>query len=779
MELKRNYKLSIHRFIDLVAQEGDLTAGFFSQRRALEGTKAHQIVQKSRGEEYQKEVIVKGKFEQSGFTLELEGRIDGLIESSSAITIEEIKTIHGMVPSEWQEAPILHRAQLLCYQALLKENPDKKRQFRLCYYHLDQKKEYFIEEPVDSLFCKETFNNYLDRFFSNLIRREEWIKRRDIWASNCTFPYGEFRRGQRHFSVQSYKAIDEGEILLAQAPTGTGKTMATLFPAIKAIGEGKIQRILYITAKTTGREMAKQALLDITEQAIKPLKVMVLTAKEKLCLSPDSPRCHGEDCLFARGFFDKLRELPWPQENVLSMKEMLQVGRNYEICPFELSMEWALEADVVVGDFNHLFDPLVRLRRFFQQEDKITALIDEAHNLPHRAREMFTVRFSKEDIMGLRRAVKEEQPRLAKALFNLNKCLLHWKKESQNSGDWLVSEDVPDDICQSLQKSVKSMEEIITEPWARNNRQLWQEFYFMAKFFLSLTEQDLSGHCFTIEKKKWTTFTLRCLDPAPNLIEPLDYCHGVILFSATLNPMDYYGRVLLGERSYRSVSIASPFSEKNCLILNRRDISTRYKDRERNLPAILEALKQLHSQNRGNTLVFFSSFAFMEQAREYWQSKFDITLQTQDRQMDEHQRNRFVESFQNKEDSIYFAVLGGIFSEGLDLKGEQLTSVAVISVGIPPPDSEQELLKDFYNNHGLQGYDFAYRFPGWNRVLQAAGRLIRSEEDRGVLLLIGDRFNYSEYRRIHPENWRNMKVIGSLNEQSRYIERFNSGEINL
>lgn len=777
MEYPRKLHISIHRFIEITAKEGDLTGSFFSQKRAVEGTKGHQKVQKNRGEGYKSEIRIKETIKRNGFTLILEGRIDGLLEENHSELIEEIKTVESSIPECWEETPILHRAQLICYGALLEKKEDKIRSLRLCYYHLYSKEEGLIDCPLKQVEIEDRFNAYLNFFFQKWEERSKWIETRDLSAKKMNFPFSEFRKGQRTFSVDVYRNIQEEGLLLAQAPTGTGKTMGTLFPAIKALGEGLVQRVLYLTAKTTGREMARDAL-KMMQKAGLDATVVSLTAKERICSSPDSPRCHGSDCIYARGFYDKLKSLQGHlrKKFIWSGVDFTALAEEHLICPFELSMEWALEADVLIGDFNHLFDPVVSLKRFFQREDPITVLIDESHNLPDRVRDLYSVSLGKKSIMSYRRALKEIFPSLGRALQGLNKQMLELRKALEaDQLEHRVLEQIPDSIIKDARKILNLTENILRNPQNQDARILCNNLFFEMRFFLYIEEIHGDSHSI-LQRRKGSDLFLEflCLDPSPYVSESLEKCHSTVFFSATLSPKDYFSRLILGDKNHRWIQVPSPFPPENCLVINRRDIDTRYRNREKSLSTVVEAISGLWTAYKGHQMYFFPSYAYMDQAAGIWEEQHGQSPLCQWKNMSLVEREEFLGHFDKNEPQLVFSVMGGVFSEGVDLQGDKLSALGLISVGFPSFCLERELMREYFQGINGKGFDYAYSYPGWHRVLQAAGRLIRSETDKGVILMLGQRFDQPFYRSLYPKEWGKVYTVNNKEEEIQAIESFRS-----
>jgi len=775
LEYSKEQTLSIHRFIEQTAQEGDLTSSFFSQKRALDGTKGHQKVQKSRKEGYQSEISIKSLYTHQNLALTLEGRIDGILDEGDTRWLEEIKTIESEFPLQWEETPVMHRAQLFCYGAMWFKNHAEKINLRLTYYHLHRRKEQIIDCPLTHEQILEQFQRYLNLFFNQWEQRSEWNEQRNQNATQLDFPFAQFRPGQRDFSVKIFRNFQQQGVILAQAPTGTGKTMGTLFPAVKAWGEGLIEKILYLTAKTTGREMAEEAL-NLLEKKGMEFTSVTLTAKDRICLSPDSARCHGHDCLYAQGFYDKLHQLfpVFREKKRWSKKEFIELAEEVKICPFELSMEWALEADVVIGDFNHLFDPVVSLKRYFQRSDEIALLIDEAHNLPDRARDLYSARLKKEDILSYRRALKDKYPELGKGLNKINRYFLDLKKElEQQKERHIIQDSLEEKWIRPLRNIITYCENILRDTPPEPYRSLCNQLFFEIRFFLFIADLAEEAHRFIVKiEGKSCSIEYLCLDPSAYITESLKKCQSTAFFSATLHPMDYFSKMLLYEQDCSYVDVPSPFPEENCLVINRKDIDTRFKAREKNMKPLAEAIQIQWEAYRGHQIIFFPSYAYMEQLARQWSQLTDVQPQMQWRKMSLEEREDFLEHFNRKEPQLIFAVMGGVFSEGIDLIGDKLSALMIVSVGFPSFSLERELMRDYFQQKSGRGFDFAYRYPGWHRVLQASGRLIRSEQDKGIITLVGYRFAEPFYQQLYPLQWGRVLQASGKEQQQKWSTEF-------
>lgn len=773
--------LSVHEFIELTAREGDMEGGFFSNQRAVDGTKAHKKVQKNRPNRYEREKKIERSFTKEDHTLRIEGRIDGIFLTDPP-ELEEIKTVEREYPGSWEDSPPLHRAQLLVYGALYaKENsrrPEESLTLTLTYYHLRSEREEKYTRTMTSLELSLYLDELLDNYFRRVKRRREWTSRRNASCRGLSFPYGEFRAGQRDLSAEVYRALRDQSLLLIQAPTGTGKTMGTLFPTVKAMGEGLVDRVIYLTARTPGRTLAASAVGDL-ERGGAELITVILTGKEKMCRTPLARQCDPEYCPYAAGYYDKLEGLldETVDRRYYDREVLDALADEHMICPFELSLDLGLEADVLVADFNHLFDPVVSLKRYFARPgERYAALIDEAHNLPDRGRDMFTASLSKRAILEIKGSLRKSHPSLEKSpllrsLEGINRSLLAWRKRCAENPEGALVLDEPDkDMLDRVQRFNQLAEENLRSQLPEETHALLVSFYLDTRFFSKMAElwgdpQKGSPFRFLLRSagKRECAATLLCLDPAPLLKEGFAKVKSAVLFSATLTPMDYFQEILIDpglkeEKEIRHREMASPFDPRNCPIIIRRDINTRYKGREESLDRLVEAISEGLERGGGNHLVFFPSYRYLQSARERWEERYPqrgLLIQTGN--MSEEERALFLDRFNHALDAgtplLAFAVMGGIFGEGIDLPGDLLKGVTVVGVGLPGLGIERDLLKEHYRNKGLNGFDYAYRLPGWNRVLQAAGRVIRKESDSGIIQLLDDRFTQPGYRRLFPRHW--------------------------
>ncbi|MBT3315159.1 MAG: ATP-dependent DNA helicase, partial [Anaerolineae bacterium] len=760
---------------------GDITPGSFQKPgRAQAGTQGHKRVQRSRPESYQSEVEVSFRVAEEELPLEIRGRIDGLDATQTPVLIEEIKTTTMAFDLVHEDHNPLHWAQAQCYAYIYaqQENLPKIR-IHLTYYQLDSQTEKTFERDFTLGELEVFFNDLITPYLAWYRKVRERHLQRDQSIQELDFPYGDYRPGQRDMAVAVYKAIRDDDRLYAQAPTGVGKTIATLFPAIKALGLGLAERIFYLTAKTPGRLIAEETLNDMRQAGLQ-FKSVTLTAKEKICFQP-VVNCDPEECIFARNYFGKIKAAlqEIDQQDAFTRPVIERIARAYEICPFEFSLDLALWMDCIICDYNYAFDPRVYLRRFFDFNTYPNIfLIDEAHNLPDRARSMYSAELDKQTVLALRRALKEHLPGLAKDLNRINKILLEKRKACQAEElDALVEHELPEDLLKALGKFVQNAEDWLALNQPAEFRQELLDFYFACNNYLRTAEYFDTFYVsyFECRGRPDLKAKLFCLDPAPMLAEPLKRSQSTIFFSATLLPLDYFKILLTGATDHPSRAFRSPFPIENTQLMIHNRISTKYKERADSYASIASAIEGICNAQSGNYLVFFPSYAYMAAVLELVKERLpEEQLLVQSRGMTETEREDFLNQFStdNSETMIGFAVMGGIFGEGIDLVGERLIGAIVVGVGLPQMGLERDLIRDYFNKENGNGFAYAYQYPGFNRVLQATGRVIRTETDRGIIVLIDERFSHTRYRRLFPTHWRGFQVIQSDDEIKDHLERF-------
>jgi len=773
--------VSVRDLVEFVCRSGNLggTGNFISTTRAIEGTRAHQRLQQSRPAGYEPEVTVTRAIESGAFTLVVQGRIDGVLRRPDSVRIEEIKTVIGSLPAS---ADSLHWAQAKIYAALyIDQWAGDQLEVQLVYIDLDS------DQTAE--FRQEFARDELVAFFTEVTAvYVEWERQHQAWRAvrdqsikTLPFPFPGYRPGQRALAVASYRALVRARKLFAEAPTGIGKTVSALFPAVKAMGEGRIAMIFYLTAKTVGRTVTEKALADLRQAGLR-LRSLTLTAKEKICFATDGV-CDVAACPYAVGYWDRIKDAVQDAlaRESLTRPVLEEVARRHQVCPYELSLDASRWVDVVIADYNYVFDPLVYLRRFFAGPAADYAfLVDEAHNLVDRARTMFSACLDKEQILEVRRAIQSSLPRCAKALSGIHRAMLALRAPGDNArtdaaGTAWAARALPEALLTRLRQFLKTAEEWLAQNQPAPFRSRLLECYFTAVVFLRMAELYDERYVTIVQTgARRVIVRLFCLDPSVLIQKALQRGKTALFFSATLSPLDYFRELMGGADTDATLRLASPFPSENLAVLIADQIQTDFKSRERTGDQVAGAIAAAVQAHPGNYLVYFPSYQYLEQVLEHFRARCPaVPIRAQTPGMTESEREAFLAAFEvDRATSLAgFAVMGGIFGEGIDLVGERLVGVVVVGVGLPQVGFERELIRDFFEQTRHAGFDYAYRYPGINRVLQAAGRVIRSETDRGVVLLIDARFRQPGYRRLLPEWWHPTRVRTEA-ELTREMRRF-------
>ncbi|WP_425388934.1 ATP-dependent DNA helicase [Bacillus marinisedimentorum] len=759
-------RISVRTLVEYVYRSGSLETGFRTNTALHEGTKAHLDIQGTYSEQDRKEVSLKTEVEQDDILFTIEGRADGLLDEDGKIVIDEIKSTSRPLEEITAESHPVYWAQAKCYAYIyaLDQGMDNMT-VQLTYVSADtgELKKFRDEFSVEELetFLQEVVEGYAPYARLMADHRAE----RDRSIAGLDFPFENYREGQRQFAGTVYKGISDKKDVFAQAPTGIGKTISAVFPSIKAMGEGLLNRLFYLTAKTITREAAEDTLNLMRQKGLN-LHAVTITAKDKICFK-DEAVCSKEHCEFADGHYDRINGAVLDiLENEQSMNRPVieRYAQKHRVCPFEYQLELAYSADAVICDYNYVFDPRVSLKRFLEEQKKHTVLlIDEAHNLVDRARSMFSAELLKSDFLNIRREFKGKNDAIYRAAQDINSHLLRVKKQCAETGNRLTAEELDEEFIALLERFSFSAEQELASGGDGEEGQALLDTYFSALAFTRIAQlYDERFITYAETFKSEVRYKLLCLDPSHLLQKTGKRFRCRVYFSATFSPLGYYQDMLGGNREEDySVSLPSPFARENTDVYI-RPLSTRYRDRERTSEPIAETVSQLIQERPGNYLVFFPSYQYMNMVYdEFVVKEPDTKTIIQAGGMPEEEREQFLASFQADTGStlVGFAVLGGIFSEGVDLKGDRLNGVIVVGVGLPQIGHERNIIKEYFNKTGKNGYDYAYVYPGMNKVLQAGGRLIRSEDDHGVIVLIDDRFLQRKYQSLLPEEWRHYTVI--------------------
>lgn len=757
-------RISVRNLVEFILREGDIdnrTGGGQDPENMQMGSRIHRKIQRQMGSDYQAEVPLKTEIVCDGFTLKIEGRADGLIHTKEQVMVDEIKGVLREL-DRVQEPAGIHLAQAKCYASMVAEQEEVDEigvQMTYCQMETEEVKRFQYSYQSNEL--KVWFDGVIRQYEKWAKFQIEWRKARNASIKGIEFPF-PYRKGQRDLAVSVYRTILRKKKLFIQAPTGVGKTISTVFPAVKAVGEELGEKIFYLTAKTITRTVAEQAFETLREQNLK-FKVITLTAKEKICFCEETS-CNPDDCPYAKGHFDRVNDAVYEllmQEDVMSREVLEAQARKHKVCPFEMALDVSTWVDGVICDYNYVFDPDARLRRFFAEGGAggYLFLIDEAHNLVERGRQMYSAELCKEDFLAVKKLVKGEAPRFAKRLEACNKILLAMKKECEN---YKVLDNISHfgiQLMNVLSETDRYLEECVD----KEVRETVLDFYFQVRSFLNIYDGLDENYVIYTEYQENGRFVLKlfCVNPAANLQKCLDKGNSAVFFSATLLPIQYYKRLLSTEKDNYAVYIDSSFDTKKRLLMNGVDVSTRYAMRSREMyQRYATYIFRVVKAKMGNYLIFFPSYRFMEDVyQEFTQllasDEEEMELVIQQKHMDEEERENFLRAFEmgREKSLIGFGVLGGIFSEGIDLTNEKLIGTLIIGTGLPQVCNEREILKSYFDQKGLYGFDYAYRYPGMNKVLQAAGRVIRTEDDRGVILLLDERFQREKGKEIFPKEW--------------------------
>ena len=786
-------RISVRALVEFILQSGDIDNRIASaDKDAMQmGARMHRKIQRQMGSSYHPEVTMKIQIPFEGFTLQIEGRADGVMETDEGTVIDEIKGVFKNLDT-MKEPVQVHLAQAKCYAFIYGEqNGLDSMGVQMTYCHLETEEirrfrsEYEMEE------LRKWFYELTDQYEKWARFQVEWKKLRNQSIKQTEFPY-EYREGQKDLVTSVYRTILRKKKLFIQAPTGVGKTMATVFPAVKAVGEGLAEKLFYLTAKTITRTVAQQAFEilkegphrengQISESEQMRYKTIVLTAKEKICFC-DKAECNPDYCPYAKGHYDRINDAVYEmitETDDLSRSAIEQQAKKWQVCPFELGLDLSLWADAVICDYNYVFDPNARLKRFFGDNVKgeYLFLIDEAHNLVERGREMYSASLYKENIMKVRQLVKERDGKLARQLEDCNKQLLALKREC----DGCQVLGSAGGIYLKLLSVMAEMERYLEECTEEEIREEVLALYFEVRMFETIYERLDENYMIYSEIDKEGKFQIRlfCVNPSVNLKESLDKGISTVFFSATLLPIRYYKELLSTEKDDYAVYARSVFDKKNRLLMVGNDVSTRYTRRgEKMYHRYALYLKEMALAKTGNYMAFFPSYRFMEEVYECFldmveEENIQLDCLIQAPYMSEEAREIFLEGFEEERDVslMGFCVMGGIFSEGIDLSEDKLIGAAIIGTGLPQVCRERELLKEYFDKKEMRGFDYAYVYPGMNKVQQSAGRVIRTEEDRGIILLLDDRFQEKRYKETFPREWEGYQMCNIKNVKEK-IRKF-------
>lgn len=827
MQSSDTIRISVRNLVEFIFRSGNIDnrRTGAKEKQAMEaGSRLHRKIQRQMGSTYESEVSLKQAVDRKHFRIQIEGRADGIFRKKTRhflekvprmkkedteepflvpedfpdrmFVVDEIKGVYRDLKKMKEPVPV-HKAQAMCYAYIYAlQNRQSIMGVQMTYAHLETEE---IRRFCDCYTFQE-----LEQWFQELMDQyERWAElelkmKQQMQESlqGMEFPFS-YRPGQRKLAVSVYRSIEQKAELFIQAPTGIGKTMSVLFPALKAMGEGLGERVFYLTAKTITRTVAQEAFDILRRQGLK-IHSVTITAKEKIC-PREVCECNPESCVCADGHFDRVNDALYDMlshEDCMNRENVLEYAARYQVCPFEFNLDLTLWSQGIICDYNYVFDPNVYLRRFFGEnvQGNYIFLVDEAHNLPDRAREMFSAALVKEQVLKTEKLFQEiaalpigDTPealqaagRSARALRSLNRQLLSLKKETEHV---MVLEDV-DDLYEQALRTQECMSSFLENTRnAADERML--DFFFELRHFNAMCEiMDDSYVPYCSVEGGLFQVKLFCANPAANVHNCIQRGISTVFFSATMLPMHYYRELLTTEEKAYAIYVDSPFDNSRRLLAVAEDVSSRYTMRNPvQYGKVLDYIVQVTTCKTGNYMVFFPSYQYMMEVTSLFEERYgDKTSQEapfcllrQEQGMTESDRDaflrEFVQSSENRLSLVGFCVIGGIFSEGIDLTGEQLIGALVVGTGLAQISTEGELLRDYFEKRGKRGYDYAYRFPGINKVFQAAGRVIRTAQDRGVVVLLDNRMLLENHVKLFPMDWENYQEV-NLRTIRGSVEKF-------
>ncbi|MCR5005586.1 MAG: ATP-dependent DNA helicase [Clostridiales bacterium] len=767
--MSSEHVVSVRQMVEFVLRSGDIDGGFSSVRRAQEGTRLHQKLQRQamKDSDYRKEVYLSTEVQKEQVRLTVEGRADGIFtrtseEGEPLVIIDEIKSVTEELDEITEETHPLHWAQAACYAYMYALEEDLTQvEVRLTYIHAETESVRYLYHAFSLAELEAIFQRLTDLYFVWVLRQDEWEQLRDRSLSEVSFPFPAYRPGQRAMAAYVFNAIRDGVKAFLQAPTGIGKTISALFPAIKAMEAGLTDKVFYITAKHTTGLAAMDAAARLQANGAR-IKIIEISSKDSMC-PLEKRSCHPADCPMARGHFDRVNQAALEilsREDRLTSDQIRAWAEQYQVCPFELSLDLSTWADVVICDYNYVFDPSASLKRFFsERRTNYTVLVDEAHNLVDRARDMYSETLEKEAFLKLKKALKDRpmtgSTAAMKACDRVNKIFLRIKKECPEESRYSTIAGPPDDLILALRRFNESME-LVLQNWHGNAPDDWLDVYFASLSFIRVAEQ-MDEHYITYvdQTRKSMSIKLFCYHPAGALNQVYQILGSVIFFSATLMPAPYYKEFLGATEEDLMAGLPSPFDPARRLIMIDDSIPLTYQHRDANVGQVAQRIHEAVHVRAGSYFIFFPSFAYMRKVLEAYRGDYpeDAVIEQETGMSDEA---RLAVLSQMQDDGtlrLVFAVLGGVFSESVDLVGDRLIGAIIVTVGLPQIGFERDQIRAQMDERLGEGFAYAYSYPGMGKVLQAAGRVIRTEEDKGLVLLIDERYRNASYQKLLPADW--------------------------
>ena len=776
--MDKSLKLSVHQLVDFLLRTGDIDNRVFNRSSMTEGSRIHSAYQAKQGSDYISEYPLSHLFVVDGVSITLHGRADGIIKrKNSEYMIDEIKSTVEKLEIFRNENFEWHIGQAKCYALLfaIEQNLDSIS-IRLTYIKQGEERqkkieEYFFLRSELEQYVHTLMEDYLD--FYNIIFRHVENRKKSI--ETLSFPFKKYRSGQRELAKYCYAVGKNGGRFYAEAPTGIGKTISTLFPFIKATLLNDETKIFYLTAKTSGKESAYNAVEILKEHGLETNDI-VITAKDKICFCKGKA-CNPDECPYAKGYYNKIQAvLKYTLTNysTFNSETIIHIARENEICPFEYELDLSLFSDIIICDYNYMFDPISYMKRYFDEDASYhLALVDEAHNLIDRSRDMYSASISYKKYKEAKKSVSHSKHvKLKRAQSKINKMFKDLLEDYEDGET--IFESYPDEIYDVLMYFLNTCQDINKNDHKEMTKELL-DFYLDVNEFIKLSDFYGDKYILYLDKHgDQLTINLYCLDASSFIGKSLRQVKGAVLFSATLQPIEYYIDTLGGDKNEDPrLVLPSPFPINNLKILVAPKVSVKYKNRDKSYLEVADYIKAFIKNKVGNYFIYSPSYEYMEQLlANIALDDYDYFVQT--KEMSEEERESFLLNFKPnpKKTTLGFLVIGGAFSEGIDLVSDRLIGAVIIGIGMPRINYQSDHIMQYYKDQGLPGYDYAYVNPGMNKIMQAVGRVIRSEEDRGAVLLIDERYMYHQYQDLYREEWKNYEVVLSAKEVEQIIAKF-------
>lgn len=773
----KNIKITAKSIVEFLYSGGDLSGEFQSNKRALEGTEAHQHLQAKYKEEDKKEVSVETLFDVDNYSFHITGRMDGLLLEDKKLIIEEIKSTKvDLSLMEIDTRPEhLMQAKMYAYMYLIKNNL-RSINVRLTYITVAE----FKTKSFNKRYNKTQLTNF---FESTLVKYVEWLKIYDAHQDSkissiegLNFPFDEYREGQYNFMGAIYQALITKDILYSSAPTGIGKTVASLFSALKTI-KNPLEKIFYLTAKNAGKAIVVDTVELLKESGLK-CKTTVINSKETMCLM-DKVDCDPEICPYSKGYFNREREAVndiFVHTDVFTKPLITDYAKYHNICPHEFSLTLSNYSDIVVCDYNYAFDPRVHLIRYFDDDYfSPKLLVDEAHNLIDRTRSMYSAKLNLDTLISLRKVTSKVKPSPKTHINKLIKYIEEYSEEIElDKTIFYYQNEIDYELLSLVEKIILKLDRLLSENKKIVNRDKILDGYFELTQFNRIADFYNSNYRYIFEKNYDSiSVSLSCLDASEFILDIIKKrVSGIAFFSATLSPVDYYAKLITAGVG-KSKKIPSPFKQENLGVFVVDNISTRYRDRPKSIPGVIDTIYNMISGKVGNYIVFFPSYQYLNMVLDEF-SNDDYEIFVQERSMRFNDRKSTLDSFTKvgQKTKIAFFVLGGSFSEGIDYIGDMLSGVLIVGVALPQFNKYNQLLSSHFDDVFGEGFDYAYTYPGMNKVIQAVGRVIRTENDRGIAILIDDRYTNYKYLGLYPKNWSHYKIVNDQDKLEHLIDKF-------